>query len=100
MEQGFLGPKPEAQRSLRETALSIRLLVFQRGGQWWGPSTRPPGLGGEGPGPRLPGCCQGQENGRLELSLLLPDQLPLGSTVQAGNSSVVCNYSLKAFLLW
>lgn len=41
---------------------------------------------------------QGWEDGRLELSLLLPRQLPLGS-VQAENSSVACSYSLKVFLL-
>lgn len=41
---------------------------------------------------------QGWEDGRLELSLLLPRQLPLGS-VQAENSSAVCSYSLKVFLL-
>lgn len=47
--------------------------------------------------PKVTRQLQGQEDGRPELSLLLPSQLSLGS-LQAGNSFSICSYFLKAIL--
>lgn len=79
MEQGFLGPKPEAQWSLREAALVHQIAGVSEGRPVVGPQhqTSRPERGRAWP--KVTRRWQGQEDGRLELSLLLPDQLPLPS---------------------
>ena len=95
MEQDFLGPKPEAQWSLREEALVHQIAGVSEGQPVVEPQhqTSRPEIGRAWPKvTRLLAGTGGWEVGTHSCSLT-------SCPFQAGNSSVACNYSLKAFLL-